>query len=336
MATTPLRRMNEMRIMARVAKAFQEDRIAALSIILLCFFGAFVPSTAHSQETRQSPSLTPQYTISNGDAVISPGDLLAVAVFDTPEISGTMRVSNEGNLTLPLIGSIHIVGLTASNAAGLIREKLISGRFLKDPQVSVSFVDFLNQSALVLGDVAKPGPVPILGSRTLWEVVGAAGGANATAANKVIIIRRTDPSHPLQLSMDWDRNLSDQPNPEVSFGDTVQIPRAGIVYVVGDVGRQGAFPILHESMTMLQAVSLAEGVKFTAKSSQARLIRMTPNGRQISLVDIPGLLSGRIADFSLQNNDILYVPNSVSKIVITRGLEAAIAVVTSLTVFRFQ
>jgi polysaccharide export outer membrane protein len=188
----------------------------------------------------------------------------------------------------------------------------------------------------VLGDVVKPGPVPVLGSRTLWEIIGAAGGVNPTAANKVLIIHRADPTHPLELNIDWSRNLSSQPNPQVSLGDTVQVPRAGIVYVVGEVGRQGAYPIMREKMTMLQVISLSEGVKFNSKSSEARLIRNMPNGRQISTVNIPALLNGKIADFSLQNDDILYVPNSVSKVVITRGLAAAIAVTTSLAVYKFQ
>jgi polysaccharide biosynthesis/export protein len=291
-------------------------------------------SLAAQQPSSPATANTPQFTTTSGDALISPGDLLSVSVFDTPEFSGTMRVSNEGNLSLPLIGSLHIAGLTASGAAELIRNKLIEGSFLKDPQVAVSFVDFLNQSALVLGEVVKPGPVPVLGSRTLWEIIGAAGGANATAANRVLIIHRNDPTHPLEVPIDWSRDLSKQPNPQVSLGDTVQVPRAGLVYVIGEVGRQGAFPIEHERMTMLQVVTLAQGVKFTSKSSKARLMRMTPNGRQISIVNIPALLKGKIADFPLQNDDILYVPNSASKVVIARGLEAAVSLTTSLVLVK--
>jgi polysaccharide export outer membrane protein len=293
-------------------------------------------SLAAQQPPNPAAANTPQFTTTSGDAMISAGDLLSVSVFDTPEFSGTMRVSNEGSLSLPLIGSLHIAGLTASSAAELIRNKLIEGNFLKDPQVAVSFVDFINQSALVLGEVMRPGPVPVLGSRTLWEIIGAAGGASATAANRVLIIHRNDPTHPLEVPIDWSRDLSNQPNPRVSLGDTVQVPRAGLVYVIGEVGRQGAFPIQHERMTMLQIVSLAEGVKFTSKSSEARLMRMTPNGRQISIVNIPALLKGKIADFPLQNDDILYVPISASKVVISRGLEAAVGITTSLAIIGLE
>jgi len=300
-------------------------------------FMVIVPGLLKAQEPAgPTQSFTPQFTTTNGDALISPGDLLSIAVFDTPEFSGTMRVSNEGNLNMALVGSLHIAGLTASDAAKLISTKLIEGDFLKNPQVSVSFVDFINQSALVLGEVVHPGPVPILGSRTLWEVIGAAGGVSPTAAHRVLIIHRSDPTHPTELAIDWTRDLSSQPNPRISLGDTVQVPRLGMVYVVGEVGRQGAFPITHEKLTMLQLISLAEGYKYTSKASQTRLIRITPNGRQISKVDVPALLKGKIADFPLQNDDILYIPNSASKVVITRGLESAIGVITALAVYSIQ
>lgn len=320
-----------------VCASITNSLVLYLCVSILAAFLILAPgSLAAQQSANPAAANTPQFTTTSGDAMISPGDLLSVSVFDTPEFSGTMRVSNEGNLSLPLIGNLHIAGVTASVAAELIRDKLIEGNFLKDPQVAISFVDFINQSALVLGEVVRPGPVPVLGSRTLWEIIGAAGGVSATAANRVLIIHRNDPMHPLEVPMDWSRDLSNQPNPQVSLGDTVQVPRAGLVYVIGEVGRQGAFPIQHERMTMLQVVSLAEGVKYTSKSSQARLMRITPNGRQISIVNIPALLKGKIADFPLQNDDILYVPISASKVVITRGLTAAVGLTTSIALVKSE
>lgn len=293
-------------------------------------------SPLNAQEPTPSSSFATQFTTRNGDALITPGDLLSISVFDTSEFSGTMRVGNEGNIALPLVGSLHVAGLTAPTAAKLISDRLVEGNFLKNPQVSVSFVDFINQSALVLGDVAKPGPVPILGTRTLWEIIGAAGGINPTAANKVIIIHRSDPAHPLELPIDWSKNLAQQPNPTISLGDTVEVPQAGLVYVVGEVGRQGAYPILREKMTVLQAITYSGGIKYTSKASETRLMRNTANGRQISKVDIPGMLKGKVADFALQDDDLLFIPNSVSKVVITRGLTAAIGVVSALAVYRAQ
>lgn len=317
------------------------QKTAAFSVyfllpVVLAVGSLIFPRLLKAQDSTSTSAFATQFTTTKGDALISPGDLLSIAVFDTPEFSGTIRVSNEGNLTLPLVGSLHLAGLSAANAGLLIRQKLIDGNFVKDPQVNVSFVDFINQSAVVLGEVMKPGAVPVLGSRTLWEIIGAAGGINPAAANSLVIIHRADPSHPLHLAINWDRDLSTQPNPLISPGDTVQIPRAGMVYVVGEVGKQGAFPILHEKMTLLQLVSLAEGVKYTSKSHEARLIRTKPGGREIYKIDIPELLKGKTPDIELRNDDIVYVPNSISKVIITRGIVAAIAVSSSLVVYRFQ
>jgi polysaccharide export outer membrane protein len=246
-----------------------------------------------------------------------------------------MRVSNEGNLTLPLVGNLHVAGLTAQNAAQLISQKLVEGSFLKNPQVNVSFVDFINQSAMVLGDVAKPGPVPVLGSRTLWELVGASGGVNQTAANKALIVHRSDPDHPLEFSVDWSKGPAHQPNPQIFLGDTVQVPRAGLVYVVGEVNKEGAYPILNEKMSILQAISYSGGIKYNAKKSQVRLVRHASAQRQISILNIGEMLKGNSMDVNLEDGDIIFVPNSVAKVVITRGITAAIAVSSSLAVYRF-
>lgn len=309
-------------------------RCLLLTLLFTFSFSSSRPLDAQASSTPDS--LAPQFTTTEGDALIAPGDLLSITVFDTPEFSGTIRVSNEGNLTLPLIGSLHLEGISAENAALLIRKKLIDGNFVKDPQVNVSFVDFINQSAVVLGEVEKPGAVQILGSRTLWEIIGAAGGITPAAANRVVIIHRADPTHPQHLDVNFDRDLSTQLNPQIFPGDTIQVPRAGMVYVVGEVGRQGAFPILHEKMTLLQAISLAEGLKYTSKSNQVRLIRTGANGREIYKIDVPELLKGKTPDIQLRNDDIIYVPNSVAKVILTRGIIAAIAVSSSLVVYRFQ
>jgi polysaccharide biosynthesis/export protein len=303
-------------------------------LLFICLFSFSRPLDAQASSTPDS--LSPRFTTTEGDALIAPGDLLSITVFDTPEFSGTIRVSNEGNLTLPLVGSLHLEGMSAENAALFIRKKLINENFVKDPQVNVSFVDFINQSAVVLGEVEKPGAVQILGSRTLWEIIGAAGGITPAAANRVVIIHRSGTSHPQHLDVNFDRDLSTQLNPQIFPGDTIQVPRAGMVYVVGEVGKQGAFPILHEKLTLVQAVSLAEGLKYTSKSNEVRLIRTGTNGREIYKIDVPEVLKGKTPDIELRNDDIVYVPNSAIKVVITRGIVAAIAISSSLAVYRFQ
>jgi polysaccharide export outer membrane protein len=337
--TTPLRRTMLDRALSRQPRGGggilpPGVSLAVSAAVCLCL-QSVLSYALYAQETPSSPPLT-QFTTTNGDAPISPGDLLAISVFDTPEFTGTMRVSNEGNLSLPLIGSVHVAGLTAPRAAQVIRDMLVNGNFLKDPQVSVAFVDFISQSAVVLGEVRVPGAIPVLGSRTLWQVIAAAGGVNPTAGQRVTIIHRKDPTHPEVVKINWGLDLANQPNPQVAPEDTVQVSRAGIAYVVGEVGRQGGYPFTNEGMTLAQVITLAEGVKYTSKASKARLIRKTASGRLIFEVNIPSLLQGKASDIALQNDDIIYVPNSVSKVVITRGIESAITVAGSLAIVSYR
>jgi polysaccharide export outer membrane protein len=315
---------------------FGTRKVMCVIIAASTLMGHSFSLAAQESSSSNANSFASQFTTTNRDVLIAPGDLLSITVFDTPEFSGTMRVSNEGNLTLPLVGSLRVAGLTAQNAAQFIGQKLVEGNFLKNPQVNVSFIDFINQNAMVLGDVAKPGPVPVLGSRTLWEIIGASGGVNQTAANKVSIVHRSDPTHPIELPIDWTKGPASQPNPQIFLGDTVQVPKAGLVYVVGEVNREGAYPIINEKMSVVQAISYSGGIKYNAKSSQVRLIRHASAERQVSIMNVGQMLKGDSSDVKLEDGDIIFVPNSAAKVIITRGITAAIAVSSSLAVYRFQ
>jgi polysaccharide export outer membrane protein len=276
------------------------------------------------------------FNTSHEDVAIVPGDVLTIIVFDTPELSGPARVSNDGTINFPLIGRVHVGGLSVASAANLIRAQLIHGDFLKDPQIAVNFEDASNHSAVVLGEIAHPGFVPLTGIRTLWEVVGAAGGVNPTAGEKVTILSRGDNQPPQIFNVDWNRDLVGQPNPVINPGDTVQISRAGIVYVLGEVDRQGGYPINHQHMTISEAIALAGGVKYTSKASHSRLVRSTSSSRVVSDVDVSGIIKGKLPDKVLQDNDIIYVPNSASKVAILRGLQAAVGITSSVIVYRNQ
>lgn len=275
-------------------------------------------------------------TASHDDVTVAPGDSLAITVFDTPEFSSPVRVSNDGNINLPLIGNIYVVGLSTTSVANLIRERLISGNFLKNPQVTVNFEDFTNHNAVLLGEVVHPGPVPLIGIRRLWETIGEAGGVTPTAGTRVTILRRGDSSAPSIFNIDWNSDLAGQPNPVINPGDTIQISRAGIVYVLGEVMRQGGYSITHQQMTASEAIALAEGIKYTSKASHAQLVRSTASGRVVSELNIPAIIKGKIPDVVLKDNDIIYVPNSASKVAILRGLQAAVGITSSVIVYRNQ
>ena len=270
------------------------------------------------------------------DLGIAPGDVLTLTVFDTPEFTGPVRVANDGTIQLPLVGKVTIAGLTTSAAAGMIRDLLIKGNFMKDPQVILSFTDFGNHSAVVLGEVMRPGPVLLTGNRTLYEVVAGAGGAAVTAGDTVTIVHAGAQQATETYTVNWERPLQGQPNPLVRSGDTVQVSRSGIVYVVGKVARSAGYPINHRKVTVAQAVVWAGGIQSLSKAAHARLVRQTPNGRVVTELNLPDIINGKLPDVAMQDNDLLYIPTSLTKTAIARGLEAAITITSSLIILKNQ
>jgi polysaccharide export outer membrane protein len=319
-----------------LSSGFQLKLSRVISAVMLLLSLLYVPQSI-AQMGGSQITVSPSVEGQSLDAIsIAPGDMLNITVFDTPELTGPARVNNTGSIDLPLIGSVSVSGLSPANAAALIRQKLMLGNFLKDPQVTINFADLVNHTAVLLGEVSKPGAVFLNGNRTLWEVIGAAGGVSPIAGKKITIVSRAYPSKPEVINIDWGRDLAGQPNPTIHPGDTIQVSRAGVVYVVGQVGRQGGYPITYERLSVSQVVALAEGIKYTSKASHTQLIRHSPTGISVSEVDIPSILQGKSPDVALEDKDILYVPNSVSKVVLTRGIEAAIAVSTSLIILSNQ
>jgi polysaccharide biosynthesis/export protein len=272
----------------------------------------------------------------NPDASIMVGDQLAVAVFDTPELSGPLRVRNDGTIDFPLVGSIPVNGLTLSSAAKAIRTRLVDGNYMKDPQITLSFLDYSNHFATVLGEVGRPGPIPLVGIRSVWEVIGAAGGATSTAGDHVTIFRNEDSLNAKVYSINWSRDLVGQPNPIVNAGDTVQVSRAGVVYVMGEVGQQGGYPITHQRLTVSQAIALAGGIKYNSKATKTQLVHRTDAKTTVTEIDVPGIIRGKVPDIVLAEDDVLYIPNSALKVAIVRGLQAAVSITSAVIIYKNQ
>src|SRR5262249_13217847 len=215
--------------------------------------------------------------------LIGVGDLIRVSVFGAPESDQEMRISADGNASLNFIGVVKIVGLSTDEAQELIARKLKSGGYFADPQVTVFVKEYATQGVSVLGEVQKPGVYSILGSQRLFDVLSLAGGTTARAGKVVSITRREHPESPILLSLDSNPTQSAQNNVEILPGDTVLVSKAGLVYVVGDVQKPSGVVMENGSLTVLQALAIAEGPKSTASLNKARLIRKTSDGHK----DIP-------------------------------------------------
>ncbi len=268
----------------------------------------------------------------SGAAVpIGAGDLLHMTVFDTPELTGSLRVSNRGDVTVPLAGNLKVAGLTVEQAQEVIRERLVQGHFLKDPGITLFVVEYATQGVSVAGEVQKPGIYPTFGAHRLLDYISLAQGLTPLAGTTVTISHRgaAQNAEPVKLTGRMTTN------PEILPGDTIFVEKAGIVYVVGDVGRAGGFPMTHdERLTVLQALALAEGANRTAAERSAKLIRESPAGRQEIPINLRKIVSARAPDLALQDQDILFVPSSLGKSAIKRGLEAAVQAAVGVTIYR--
>lgn len=286
------------------------------------------------------------------DYVLGPQDQIDVSVLGLEDqFDGKVfRIDSSGYVTLPLIGRIHAAGFTASALESELRNRLRP--FLKDPEAVVSISSFGSQPVSVLGAVRNPGILQLQGRRTLFEVLSMAGGLQPEAGYVVQVTRSLDKGPiPLpnvtkdanaQVSMASIRlkDIINVPNAaeniEILPGDTVAVPKAGVVYVVGSVTKPGGFTLdENESLSALQALSLAEGLQTTAASSKARILRPVPGSpnRDEIPVDLHRLMAGKISDTQLHAGDILFVPGSTAKKAGIRTLEAIVNAATYASVY---
>ncbi len=311
--------------------------------LLAVFFAAGVPvyaqaPAAATQTQAQASSEAEPQAGASMDApsiLIGPGDLLNVVVFETPELSASVRVNQDGDANLPVLGAVHLAGLSAQQASTTLEDGYRIRGLLLNPHVTVSETEFASQGASVLGEVRSPGVYPTLGSRRLLDMLSLAGGVSSTAGRLASIVHRGDSAHPQQIALQpTPASLHAQVNPVILPGDTVIVAKAGVVYVIGDVLRPGGILVdNNERLSIIEALSLAGGMNKTAALSQTKLIRKLPAGREEVDLDLKHILYGKQADILVSDGDILYVPSSTGKTFLYRGIEAAFGLATNYALF---
>lgn len=284
--------------------------------------------------------------------VLGPGDAVSLHVGDMPEMpTAPVRLDPNGYVDLPLAGRFRASGMTIEGFKAALGDRL--KRYIADPEISVSLADNQSQPVSVIGAVNAPGVHQLGGPKRLIEVISLAGGVRADAGFKVIVTRdaargpipladaKTDTTGRFQtaeLSLD---SLLGAKNPAENIliepDDVISIPKAEVVYVTGQVKRSGGFPLQsHESMSLLQAISLAEGLGPDAQSKKARILRPT-EGDRTKVTDIPvdvkSILEGKAPDVQLYANDVLFVPNSAAKTATRRTIDTVLQGAVGLAIY---
>ena len=274
-------------------------------------------------------------SVSAMSAPIGPGDFLDVSEFHTPEFHSFVRVSSSGTVMLPMIHEVRLEGLDEQAAARAIGAALLAQGMLLHPQVSVLVTSYAGQDVSVLGEVVHPGVYPYTLHHRLLDLISASSGLAPSAGRLVNIFHRDDAKtpHPVVLDPSGTDTAADH-NPELSPGDTVQISRAGLVYVVGDVQRPGGFPVdPAQGLTVVQAISLAWGPTQNAAVGKAILIREQKGGRTLTTLNLRKMLHGQEPDQAVHDRDILFVPDSAAKNLWNRTMESAIQSAIGVTIY---
>jgi polysaccharide export outer membrane protein len=266
---------------------------------------------------------------------IGPGDQIHVTVVDSPELDQHPRVTDAGEVPLIGVGAVKIAGLTPAEAAAAVHDKLIAAHYLNHPEVTVTVEQYATQTVSVLGQVRASGAYPIGTARPVVDVLALAGGLNEVADRNIVIERRGDPDHPLHYNLANDGVLALQTSVLVYPGDTVMVPKAGIVYVLGDVNRPGGFVMDNNSteLTLLQALARAGGVSRTAKQGHAKLLRKDATGYHETQLSLGEIQKGKQQDIALAPGDVLYVPFSYAKNIAVSGSSGIISSVSSAAVY---
>jgi polysaccharide export outer membrane protein len=261
--------------------------------------------------------------------VLGPGDEVEVTVYGAPDLSGRNRVGSNGSISMPLVGYIRVAGLSSSEAEEAIETQLRQNNVVNNPQVSVYVKEYTSSGISVAGEVSKPGVYSAIGPHRLFDILQAAGGLNEKASGLVTISRQGSGA-PITVEVTNNPTEMVRKNIELLPGDTVFAAKAAMVYVLGEVNKPGAY-ILNSTggVTVLQVVAAAGGPTHSAAPGGTRMLRRTPNGLQELPVPLKALLRGKTADIPVSAEDILFVPSSRMKTIISASTVIATSSATA-------
>jgi polysaccharide biosynthesis/export protein len=266
---------------------------------------------------------------------IGPGDELDISVFGLPDLSEHARVGDSGDVSLPLIGNLHLAGLSSGEAQALIERRLVEGHFVNNPHVSVYVREYTTEGISLMGEVNRPGVYSALGAHRLLDLIETAGGLTSKAGRTVTIVHRDDPEHPITLTLSNNATETAENNIELVPGDTIVVSKAGIVYVVGEVNRPGGFVMEYNKITASQVLAMAAGPTPMAWLNGSRVIRHIPGGLQDTPLPLKKLLEAKTPDIQLQPDDILWVPSSKTKAITSTLITTMIGTAASLAIYHF-
>jgi len=329
--------------------------IGITKIVSVGLAAFFLATGAAGQENSPLPTDHPKGNCDGqvrSTYLLGPDDELEISGPELDEVANKpTRIDGNGDIQVPLVGRVHVAGLTVQQCEQELDKRLST--YIRQPQIAVSVKELRSQPASVLGAVNTPGVHQVQGHKTLLEMLSLAGGIRPDAGYRVRITRQLewgciplanatlDASGRFNVAEVNLKDIMEAKNPEENIQifphDVISVPKAEMVYVIGEVKRSGGFVLgEHESISVLQALSLAEGLNGTADAHHARILRLNHKAdqREEMAVDVKGILTGKLRDVPLQGDDILFIPGSTGKKAALRAIEAAVQAGTGLVIWR--
>jgi polysaccharide biosynthesis/export protein len=261
--------------------------------VFLCV-AAFMP--AHAQSSSQG---------SRAEHILGAGDTIRITVFQNADLTLETRITELGEISFPLIGTVKLAGLSVTGAQEHIAKRLQTGKFVNNPQVNIALMQVRSAQVSVLGQVSRPGRYPIEAANTkLSEIIAVAGGVLPAGAD-IISLSGTRDGKPVKLDINLPAILQagrTDLDIAVANGDILFVDRAPTFYIYGEVQRPGN-QRLEPGMTVMQALALSGGLTQ----------RGTERGMRIHRRDAQGVV--RILELKMndpvQRDDVIYVKESV-------------------------
>jgi len=250
------------------------------------------------------------------DYRVGPKDLLEIKVFEVPELNVERRISDEGDLDLPLVGPVPVGNLTLGEVRATL-QRVLEVKYVRHASVSVIIKEFRNQPISILGAVARPGPLSSAGRWSLLQGIGEAGGLTPAAGNKIYILRHAENglSDRLEINTADLMTRSDSRwNVPIYPNDVINIPPQAVVrvFVIGQVKTPGAVEMSSDDrITLLSILAKAGGLTDRASHGEIRIKRRGSDGKDREIaVPYRRILAGKQPDPELQPGDVVIVKES--------------------------
>jgi polysaccharide export outer membrane protein len=256
----------------------------------------------------------------SGDYKLAPKDQITVTVLGQDDLTRTVRVSESGTITLPMLGEVAVAGLTPADAEAKITSGL-KGKYLVNPRVTVTVAEYQGRQVSVMGAVTQPGSYSLKTNGTTLLVALSEAKGVREGADRVAYVVRANPrqGEPQPLTVDLDALLragDPRHNVVMEAGDSVYVPEANTFYVAGEVEKRGAYPLRRDT-TLSKALTEAGGVTKRAATGEIKIVRTLPTGekQEIGAIDLQAVMAGdKSQDVPLLAQDVVVVPASGAKV----------------------